>query len=151
MKNWLLGSSILGWRYDYDPGYDDPNKDEFSIFNEPQEKYVLLIDLAKKSSGLPPEKQTDTNKINGCISQAWIIADKQTDNTYNFQTDSDAMIVKGLLFILQRLFNGQRKEDIVSIDGQNILDHIGLEGTISNQRTNGFGAAINKIQHELVA
>ena len=126
-------------------------KDEFSIFNEPQEKYVLLIDLAEKSSGLPPEKQTDTNKINGCISQAWIIADKQTDNTYNFQTDSDAMIVKGLLFILQRLFNGQRKEDIVSIDGQNILDHIGLEGTISNQRTNGFGAAINKIQHELVA
>ena len=126
-------------------------KDEFSIFNEPQEKYVLLVDLAKKSSGLPTEKQTDKNKINGCISQAWIIADKQTDNTYNFQTDSDAMIVKGLLFILQRLFNGQRKEDIVSIDGQNILDHIGLEGTISNQRTNGFGAAINKIQHELVA
>ena len=126
-------------------------KDEFSIFNEPQEKYVLLIDLAKKSSGIPPEKQTDNNKVNGCISQAWIIADKQTDDTYNFQTDSDAMIVKGLLFILQRLFNGQRKEDIVSIDGQNILDHIGLKGTISNQRTNGFGAAINKIQHELVA
>ena len=125
-------------------------KDEFSIFNEPQEKYVLLVDLAKKSSGLPPEKRTDNNKVNGCISQAWIIADKQTDDTYNFQTDSDAMIVKGLLFILQRLFNGQRKEDIVSIDGQNILDHIGLEGTISNQRTNGFGAAINKIQHELV-
>lgn len=126
-------------------------KDEFSIFNEPQEKYVLLVDLGKKSSGLPPEKRTDKNKVNGCISQAWIIADKQTDDTYNFQTDSDAMIVKGLLFILQRLFNGQRKEDIVSIDGQNILDHIGLEGTISNQRTNGFGAAINKIQHELVA
>ena len=125
-------------------------KDEFSIFNEPQEKYILLVDLAKKSSGLPPEKRTDNNKVNGCISQAWIIADKHTDDTYNFQTDSDAMIVKGLLFILQRLFNGQRKEDIVSIDGQNILDHIGLEGTISNQRTNGFGAAINKIQHELV-
>ncbi len=125
-------------------------KDEFSIFNEPQEKYVLLVDLAKKSSGLPPEKRTDKNKVNGCISQAWIIADKATDDTYNFQTDSDAMIVKGLLFILQRLFNGQRKEDIVSIDGQNILDHIGLKGTISSQRTNGFGAAINKIQHELV-
>ena len=125
-------------------------KDEFSIFNEPQEKYVLLVDLAKKSSGLSPEKRTDKNKVNGCISQAWIIADKETDDTYNFQTDSDAMIVKGLLFILQRLFNGQRKEDIVSIDGQNILDHIGLKGTISSQRTNGFGAAINKIQHELV-
>ena len=126
-------------------------KDEFSLFNDPQEKYVLLVDLAKKSPGLPPEKQTDNNKVNGCISQAWIIADKQSDDTYNFQTDSDAMIVKGLLFILQRIFNGQQKEDIISIDGQKIIDHIGLEGTISNQRTNGFGAAINKIQHELVA
>ncbi len=125
-------------------------KDEFSIFNEPQEKYILLVDLAKKSSGLPPEKRTDNNKVNGCISQAWIIADKQTDDTYNFQTDSDAMIVKGLLFILQRIFNGQQKEDIISIDGQKIIDHIGLAGTISNQRTNGFGAAINKIQHELI-
>ncbi len=125
-------------------------KDEFSIFDDPQEKYVLLVDLAKRSPGIPPEKQTDNNKVNGCISQAWIIADKQTDDTYNFQTDSDAMIVKGLLFILQRLFNGQQKEDIMSIDGQNILDHIGLAGTISSQRTNGFGAAINKIQHELV-
>ena len=125
-------------------------KDEFSIFDDPQEKYVLLVDLAKKSPGLSPEMQTDNNKVNGCISQAWIIADKQTDDTYNFQTDSDAMIVKGLLFILQRLFNGQRKEDIMSIDGQNILEYIGLKGTISNQRTNGFGAAINKIQHELV-
>tara|TARA_B100000029_G_scaffold478405_1_gene524441 strand:+ start:210 stop:623 length:414 start_codon:yes stop_codon:yes gene_type:complete len=125
-------------------------KDEFSLFNDPQEKYVLLVDLAKKSPGLPPEKQTDNNKVNGCISQAWIIADKQSDDTYNFQTDSDAMIVKGLLFILQRIFNGQQKEDIISIDGQKIIDHIGLAGTISNQRTNGFGAAINKIQHELI-
>ena len=125
-------------------------KDEFSIFDDPQEKYVLLVDLAKNSPGLPLEKQIDNNKVNGCISQAWIIADKQTDDTYNFQTDSDAMIVKGLLFILQRIFNGEQKEDIMSIDGQNILNHIGLAGTISSQRTNGFGAAINKIQHELV-
>ena len=49
-------------------------KDEFSIFNDPQEKYVLLVDLAKKSPGLPPAKQTDKNKVNGCISQAWILS-----------------------------------------------------------------------------
>ena len=70
--------------------------------------------------------------------------------TYNFHTDSDAMIVKGLLFILQRLFNGQNKKDILSINGENILEDLGLGNSISSQRTNGFGAAIHKIQNELL-
>ena len=70
--------------------------------------------------------------------------------TFNFITDSDAMIVKGLLFILEKLFNGQNKEDILSINGDNILKDLGLGGSISSQRTNGFGAAIHKIQNELL-
>ena len=86
----------------------------------------------------------------GCTSQAWIIRE-ELNKTYNFHTDSDAMIVKGLLFILQRLFNGQNKEEILSINGDNILNEIGLGDSISSQRTNGFGAAIHKIQNELVA
>ncbi len=125
-------------------------KDEFSIFNEPQEKYILLVDLAKKSSGLPPEKRTDNNKVNGCISQAWIIADKQTDDTYNFQTDSDAMIVKGLLSLIERVFNNRTKEEILTIDGSKFLTSIGLGTAISSQRTNGFSNAIRKIQTELL-
>ena len=70
---------------------------------------------------------------------------------YHFHTDSDAMIVKGLLYILQRLFNGQNKEDILSINGDSILKELGLGNSISSQRTNGFGAAIHKIQNELLA
>jgi len=55
-----------------------------------------------------------------------------------------------LLFILQRLFNGHNKKEILSINGDNILKEIGLGDSISSQRTNGFGAAIHKIQNELV-
>ena len=124
---------------------------EFSIFEDPREKYVYLVDIAKKSPSINPADQNDENKVYGCTSQAWIICKEEPDKMYNFYTDSDAMIVKGLLFILQRLFNGQNKEDILSINGDNILNEIGLGDSISSQRTNGFGAAIHKIQNELVA
>ena len=124
---------------------------EFSIFEDPREKYVYLVDIAKKSPSINPADQNDENKVYGCTSQAWIICEEEPDKTYNFYTDSDAMIVKGLLFILQRLFNGQNKEDILSINGDNILNEIGLGDSISIQRTNGCGAAIHKIQNELVA
>ena len=125
-------------------------KNEFSIFDDPREKYIYLVDIAKKSPGIKPAEQNDENKVYGCTSQAWIISEYNSDMSYNFRTDSDAMIVKGLLYILQRLFNGQSKEDILSINGDNILKDLGLGGSISSQRTNGFGAAIHKIQNELL-
>ena len=124
---------------------------EFSIFEDPREKYVYLVDIAKKSPGIKPSEQNDENKVYGCTSQAWIISEHSSDMLYNFRTDSDAMIVKGLLYILQRLFNGQSKEDILSINGNSILKELGLGNSISSQRTNGFGAAIHKIQNELLA
>ena len=125
-------------------------KNEFSIFDDPREKYIYLVDIAKKSPGVNPADQNDNNKVYGCTSQAWILCEEGSDKTYNFHTDSDAMIVKGLLFILQRLFNGHNKKEKLSINGDNILKEIGLGDSISSQRTNGFGAAIHKIQNELV-
>ena len=125
-------------------------KKEFSIFEDPREKYVYLVDIAKKSQGINPIDQNNENKVYGCTSQAWIISEEKPDKTFNFLTDSDAMIVKGLLCILQRLFNGQNKQDILSINGDNILEKIGLGDSISSQRTNGFGAAIHKIQKKLL-
>ena len=124
---------------------------EFSVFEDAREKYIYLVDIAKNSPGINPADQNDENKVYRCTSQAWIISEKSSDKTYTFLTDSDAMIVKGLLYILQRLFNGQKKEDILSINGDNILKEIGLGSSISSQRTNGFGAAIHKIQSELLA
>ncbi len=126
-------------------------KKEFSIFEDERDKYIYLVDIAKKSPGINPAERNDENKVYGCTSQAWIISEYNADMLYHFHTDSDAMIVKGLLYILQRLFNGQNKEDILSINGDSILKELGLGNSISSQRTNGFGAAIHKIQNELLA
>ena len=126
-------------------------KKEFSIFEDERDKYIYLVDIAKKSPGINPLERNDENKVYGCTSQAWIISEHNADMLYHFHTDSDAMIVKGLLYILQRLFNGQNKEDILSINGDSILKELGLGNSISSQRTNGFGAAIHKIQNELLS
>ena len=118
----------------------------FSIFENPKEKFIQLMDMAKESEGLSESERTEENKVYGCTSQAWVLMDKQEDSTFYFRTDSDAMIVKGLLTLLVKIFNGQTASEIRSVDGSVILNSIGLLGAVSNQRTNGFSSAVEKIR-----
>ena len=124
-------------------------KDEFSIFSDPRDKYVYLVDLAKDTKGLNEDERIEENRIHGCTSQAWVIK-KLSGQSYTFTTDSDAMIVKGLLSLIERSFNGHTKEEILSVNGSLFLESIGLGSAISSQRTNGFSNAIHKIQNELL-
>ena len=124
-------------------------KDEFSIFSDPRDKYIYLVDLAKESKGLQHDEKIEENRIQGCTSQAWVIKQKR-DNQLYFKTDSDAMIVKGLLSLIERSFNGHLSHEIIEIDGSKFLESVGLDRAISSQRTNGFSNAINKIQKELL-
>jgi len=124
-------------------------KNEFSIFSDPRDKYVYLVDLAKDTKGLTEDKRIEENRIHGCTSQAWVIKELSGKN-YTFTTDSDAMIVKGLLSLIERSFNGHTKEEILSVNGSLFLESIGLGSAISSQRTNGFSNAIHKIQNELL-
>ena len=124
-------------------------RDEFSLFTNPHDKYVLLVDMANDTAGLAPEHRIDDNKILGCTSQSWIVKEESGD-TFSFRTDSDAMIVKGLLSLIERVLNNRTKEEILTLDGSNFLTSIGLGTAISSQRTNGFSNAIRKIQTELL-
>jgi cysteine desulfuration protein SufE len=123
--------------------------DEFSIFSDPRDKYVYLVDLAKDSKSLSPNERIEANQIHGCTSQAWVLCD-QNNGIFSFRTDSDAMIVKGLLSLIERSFNGHPKKEILEINGGQFLESVGLGLAISSQRTNGFSSAIHKIQTELL-
>jgi len=116
----------------------------FSIFEDRKDQFLQLMDMAKESDSLSEKEKTDKNRIYGCTSQAWIISNKNNDNTYNFKTDSDSLIVKGLLTILENIFNGQKVKEICSYDSNIILEKIGLKTIISSQRTNGFSNAVEK-------
>ena len=125
-------------------------KDEFSIFSDPRDKYVYLVDLAKNVQwNFKRESKLSKNRIHGCTSQAWIIRELKGANYY-FKTDSDAMIVKGLLSLIERSFNGHSSDEIREIDGSKFLEAVGLDRAISSQRTNGFSSAINKIQKDML-
>ena len=108
----------------------------------------ISLSLARKVSGLSENDKNTKTKIQGCTSQAWIVI-KESNSSYNFLTDSDAMIVRGLLSLIGRVFNGLTKEEILSIDPNIFLSKIGLDSVVSSQRTNGFGQALHKIHKKL--
>ena len=87
----------------------------FSIFDNPRDKFIQLMDMAKELGGLTESEKIETNKIYGCTSQAWVVGAENIDGTFSFKTDSDAMIVKGLLGLLEKIFNGQNSENILLI------------------------------------
>ena len=124
-------------------------KEIFEIFENPKDKFLQLMDMAKDHRPICDKDKIESNKIYGCSSQAWVVAKNHENKTYTFHTDSDALIVKGLLKILEKIFNNQTSEEILSVNSQYILRTIGLEGSVTSQRNNGFSSAVNKI-HEIV-
>ena len=118
----------------------------FELFEDPKDKFIQLMDMAKESKVLDLSDRVDKNKIIGCTSQAWVLVTENKDKTYSIKTDSDSQIVKGLLSILEKIFQNQSSENILTMTSQEILTSIGLEGSVSSQRTNGFSSAVKKIQ-----
>ena len=121
----------------------------FMLFEDPKDKFVQLMDMAKESEQLKENEKVEQNKINGCTSRAWVVTEQNSDDTYTFRTDSDSLIVKGLLTILEQVFSGQSADNILSINSSDILYSIGLDKTITSQRTNGFSSAVQKIHNSL--
>ena len=119
----------------------------FILFEDPKDKFIQLMDMAKESEKLNQTEKNNINKINGCTSQAWVVADPNGDDTYTFRTDSDALIVKGLLTILERIFTDQTVDEVLAMNSEDILSSIGLDKAITSQRTNGFSSAIEKIHN----
>ena len=123
-------------------------KSEFDMLDNPMDKYQYIIDLGKEKENLSKDIRTDKNLIKGCVSQAWMYIESKI-NPIKIITDSDALIVKGLLGILEKLVNESNVDDIKKLNGSEILNNIGLGYSISSQRTNGFIGAVNKIKMEL--
>ena len=127
----------------------DELREDFDIFDDPRDKFSQLMDIGKQAPTFDPINRTEDNRIRGCTSQAWLMWEKKEDESYTFQADSDAFIVKGLLTILTTIFENQQLADIIHYNGETILSALGLDGAISSQRTNGFVSALEKIKREL--
>ena len=120
----------------------------FSIFDDSMDKYSQIIDFGKKNNGLDLEEKKEENRIYGCTSLAWVVTKKEGD-FYSIKTDSDTVIVKGLLSILEFIINTSQKNEIMNLEIDVILKNIGLEDSISSQRTNGFLSTLDKIKKQI--
>ena len=93
----------------------------FMLFEDPKDKFIQLMDMAKESGQLKENEKVEQNKIKGCTSKAWVVIEQSGDDTYTFRTDSDSLIVKGLLTILEKVLSGQTADKILSITSNDIL------------------------------
>ena len=110
-------------------------------FPDKQMGLYYLVDLGKQSlKEYPDEDRTEENFIHGCTSNAWIKLISKDPIQIN--TVSDSLIISGLLYLLEEVFNGEPKSSIDSYSGQDLIDGFGLKGNISTQRLRGFAEAV---------
>ena len=118
--------------------------DEFSMFDEWLDKYEYLIELGKGLAPFPEEKKTEDRLIKGCQSRVWLDCNKEGNIIY-FRADSDALITKGIIALLVRVYSGRTLEEIRE-DDFSFLDSIGLKENLSPTRAGGLNAMIAKIK-----
>lgn len=118
--------------------------DEFDLFEDWMERYEHIIDLGKSLPLIAERFKVDENLIKGCQSKVWLHAEIQNDQLA-FSADSDAILTKGIVALLLRVFNGQKPADIVNSD-MDFINEIGLKEHLSATRANGLLSMIKQIK-----
>jgi len=118
--------------------------DEFSMFDDWMQRYEYIIDLGKNLPLIKEESKTEDNLIKGCQSKVWLQGE-QHDDTVVFTADSDAILTKGIIAILIRVFSNQTPADIIAAD-MGFIDEIGLKEHLSPTRANGLVSMIKNIK-----
>jgi len=119
--------------------------EEFQDFDDWMDRYQLLIDLGNSQEPLDEKYKTESNLIDGCQSRVWLQADLTPEGLIHFQAESDALIVKGIVSLLIRVFDNQAPQDILDADLY-FIDRIGLREHLSPTRSNGLVAMIKQIK-----
>lgn len=118
--------------------------DEFSIFDDWMQRYEYMIDLGKSLPLINDKHKTEENVIKGCQSKVWVYGELKNDKVV-FTADSDAIITKGIIAILIRVFSNQHPKDILDAN-TNFIDKIGLKEHLSPTRANGLVSMIKQIK-----
>ena len=118
--------------------------EDFNFLDDWEDKYRYVIEEGKKMPPLDDSLRVDSNKVNGCASQVWL--NFSISDTLHFEGDSDAIIVKGLIAILRKLYNDTPIDDIKNISAWENLKRLGLDDHLSTQRSNGVKAMVERIK-----
>lgn len=117
---------------------------EFAFFEDWMERYEHLIELGKSLPLIDTQFKVDENLIKGCQSKVWLHSDLK-NNLLQFTADSDAILTKGIVALLLRVYNGQKPKDILAAK-TDFIDEIGLKEHLSPTRANGLVSMLKQIK-----
>jgi cysteine desulfuration protein SufE len=128
---------------------EDEIVEEFSLFDSWDDKYEYIIDLGKRLPELEERHKKDDNRVRGCQSTVWLVADHR-DGKIFFQADSDSVIVKGLISMLIRVLSGHSPEEIITAELL-FIQKIGMNTHLAQTRSNGLLAMVKQMKNFALA
>ena len=120
---------------------------EFTSFESWEDRYRHLISLGKQMPELDESHKTEANKVKGCQSQVWLVAELvKSDNGFvlEYRADSDASIVKGIVALLTKVYSGLTPDEVLALK-PDFIDTIGLRQHLSMSRANGLNSMLKQI------
>ncbi|NSY38127.1 SufE family protein [Leisingera sp. ANG59] len=124
--------------------------EDFEFMEDWEDRYRHVIDLGKAMEPMDEALKVPATKVDGCASQVWLHATVE-GGVFRFDGDSDAMIVRGLIAVLRRLYNGLPLQQVASVDAKAELGRLELNEHLSSQRSNGLRAMIERIRETAMA
>ena len=117
----------------------------FAFLDDWEDRYRHVIDLGRAMPALDDSFKVPALKVDGCASQVWL-RPQPKDGRFDFQGESDAMIVRGLIAVLHALYSGVPLADVAAVDAHAELGRLGLNAHLSAQRSNGVRAMVERIR-----
>ncbi len=124
---------------------------DFEFLEDWEDRYRYIIELGKELPNLPEEDHTEENRVHGCVSQVWLKVIPEGSGPgakLHFLADSDAIIVKGLIYILLSMVEGKTAREIMDMDIAGQLERLGLQEHLTQQRANGLASMIERLKRE---
>lgn len=125
--------------------------EDFEFLDDWDDRYKYIMDIGKSLDPLSEDDHNDKNKVDGCASQVWLIVQEKTiqeKTILELKADSDSFLVRGLLAIILAIFSEKTPTEILKTDYIVELKKLNLQENISQQRSNGLTAVINKVINE---
>ena len=119
--------------------------EDFEFIEDWEERYRYVIEQGKSMDPLDDALKVPATKVDGCASQVWLHP-KIDGNVMYFDGDSDAMIVRGLIAVLRKLYNGLTLDEVLAVDARAEFARLGLNDHLSSQRSNGLKAMIERVR-----
>lgn len=131
--------------------WNGPNLDDireaFSLFDDWEDRYRYLIDLAKYLPPMGDDQKIESSLVKGCTSRVWMVSDFR-NGVVRFVADSDAHIVKGLIGLLMAIYNDRPIETLKTLPIETVFEELGLSQNISPNRRNGFFSMVERLKAE---